>query len=382
MIQSMANAFERLTIGQSASQFMDVDGSAITRGPDDGVVQTFTVTSPHDTKIQAKTVTVLLFDRPTDGARLRRALDAMVAGPGVVATVDGVHVCGFDTETGTAGNVELIQLSMGLTCLLLRRGSRLFADATLRLFFLNELYPEMKIVFSGAELATADALDMLQLDMPIKGLLDLTPVFWRKKTEMIEFKAADGFPKGLQKMFFEVFDITWHKDKAITKSDWGLQTLTLPQVKYAVLDAWTSEMLGLHVFRDRRGDGIYKMVFSTADHDALVARVVDGELLAKQVGMSAPSSFHFFTPSHPYHPHTPPLPGGPPSQRARGHEETGTEVRRREQHAGHRRVQRQKARDCLLSIRQPCPRRHRQSGDPRDFAQRLPTWSVSVGEGG
>ena len=284
MLQQLQDVFQGFGVGQgAATTFSDVDGSAITEGNrNDGNVQMYEVTPPRGTGIDPQKVAVLLFDRPTDAAALQRALDDLVNGLDV-AIIDGIHVCGFDTETGTTGHIELMQLSMGSTCLLLRRGSGLFGDDGLRRFFLNELYPKIKIVFSGAELATADALDMLQINVPIRGLLDLTPIFWGTGGK-IQFANADGFPKGLKKIFNDVFRAEWYKDKAITMSNWGQQpTLTLPQVKYAALDAWTSEKLGVHVFRNRKNDGIYKMVFSTADYDALMVQAEEGELLVKQV---------------------------------------------------------------------------------------------------
>ena len=92
-------------------------------------------------------------------------------------TEDGFVVCGMDTESGTGGNVEVIQLCMYNTVILIHRRSGLFGSVHLRRFFLNKLFPDKRIVFAGAELASADALDLLQIGLPVIGLLDLTPVY-------------------------------------------------------------------------------------------------------------------------------------------------------------------------------------------------------------
>ena len=82
-------------------------------------------------------------------------------------------------------------------------------------------------------------------------------------------------------MFDAAFDASWHKDKKITCSDWGVTELSLPQIKYAALDAWTSSELGIKALETYHTRGIYKMIFATTDAD-LALRVND-ELFVKQL---------------------------------------------------------------------------------------------------
>ena len=271
------------------NRFTDIDNSEIVaRGPW-GITQCqlFSIKSPNEKRKERKDITATFFDRliPSKAQSdecLLSMLTEMVNHSHT--TVNGLVVCGFDTESGKTGKVELIQLCMGNKVILIHKRSQLFDNRHLRKFFLNELFPDKRIVFAGAELASADALDMLQIGIPIVGLLDLTAVISQAANTPISFFASDeGFSMSLKRMFSTTFGIEWHKDKDITLSDWGASELTLPQIKYAALDAWTSAELGIHTLQNHHSSGIYKMIFSTTAANLAIAAAGGTELLAKRM---------------------------------------------------------------------------------------------------
>ena len=49
---------------------------------------------------------------------------------------------------------------------------------------------------------------------------------------------------GLKSLLNDAIGADWLKDKEVTCSNWDAPSLSLPQLKYAVLDAWASEILG------------------------------------------------------------------------------------------------------------------------------------------
>jgi hypothetical protein len=63
--------------------------------------------------------------------------------------------------------------------------------------------------------------------------------------------SAGGRTLGLRDMLNIEIHAKWHKDKKVTCSDWDAPGgLTLPQLKYAALDAWASEVLGRVSFQE------------------------------------------------------------------------------------------------------------------------------------
>lgn len=166
-----------------------------------------------------------------------------------------VVVVGLDTE---ALPHQLVQLAVRGRCLLIHRASGCFS--ALAQLLENRWPPfnapngkmvQVRCVFAGAELAD-DAMGLISsvvhtagagggtgpgdgLGARLHGGLDLTPLYGTRNS-----------PHGLAKMLNDCFKSTWRKDKAISTSDWSATPLTLAQLKYGVLDAWASEMVGLH----------------------------------------------------------------------------------------------------------------------------------------
>lgn len=274
--------------------FADVeDGTAITaedfsESPD---YSKYVVRSPNRSQ---SLITVKYFHQAsTAGVRasLEEALRHMVnAG----ARTRGFTVCGLDTETGPGKDkrVELIQLAVDNVVVLIRRC--LFSCEFLGPFFLNTLFPDHTIVFAGAELATADALDLLAIKLPVEGLLDLTSVLSQdhgdgfENPKRLSLHLSDNVTSSLslRAMYSGAFNVHWVKDKAITMSDWSASKLQAPQIKYAVLDAWTGAELGRMALVKFRSLGIYQMLFST--NNPHVQALADNggpktDLLAQQI---------------------------------------------------------------------------------------------------
>ena len=258
----------------------------IGRGGNNNEIRRYSIQSPLADKLPQRNIEVVYLDtsESTDESLLS-SLTAMVANSRLSS--DGLVVCGLDSESDRSGRVELIQLCMNDMTILIHRKSELFSSVYLRKFFLNKLFPDQKIVFVGAELATSDALDMLHIGLPIYGLLDLTPIFSqilnKKYTPPISFFDESDQTLSLKQMFNSIFDSRWLKDKAISNSDWSIKELTLSQVKYAALDAWTSAALGMYALQTHQQDGIYKMIFSTSNENGLTIRSSNNELLLKQI---------------------------------------------------------------------------------------------------
>jgi hypothetical protein len=262
----------------SKGRFEDIDGSVIAyrnSSISSSSIAYYDCVGPDGSAIE-----VVYFKKSRGGgsradveaeACLFSALKDMVLGS---QEVDGFTVCGFDTETGPRrsgkdGDVELIQLAVGNKAILIGKRALLFQSPTLKKFFLNTLFSDRHIVFSGAELATADALDMLRMGFKMHGLLDLTPVLSQEHGDSFKRKSAlsfrsDGFRSiGLRAMYQEAFSVEWQKDKDITCGDWSVEDLSLQQIKYGVLDAWVSSEMGVFTMREFRKLGVYQMLFST-----------------------------------------------------------------------------------------------------------------------
>ena len=272
-------------------QFTDIDETTIhaVGREETNSISTFKIRSPSGNQLVATHIHVSYFDRSStlvaSNILLLRKLTEMQQNA-VMTKESRFFVCGLDSESGKNGDVELIQLCMKNEVILIHKRSGLFGSVHLRHFFLNQLFPDKRIVFAGAELATADALDLLQIGIPVIGLLDLTPVYSQVENHRLTFFSMN-IKKflSLKEMFNAEFGATWHKDKKITCSDWGVVELNLPQVKYAALDAWTSSELGIQALQNYHTRGIYRMIFATIDAD-LALRIKNkdkDELLVKQM---------------------------------------------------------------------------------------------------
>jgi hypothetical protein len=230
--------------------FSDIDQSSISLlVPSDGYSSLWRVDTPafFGAGQSGRVCTVLLTEK-LQGDDITTAL-VMLKWLLNVESFSGVKghklfVVGLDTETGPSGHLELAQLCFGTRVLLVRRCSGCIA--ALKPFlecthdFMNMLFDGLdlspQIVFAGAEF-TGDALLLLMGSSSIPSIrlhccLDLTSTF-----------SADR-PRSLQSMFNEQFNSKWHKDKKVTCSDWSALQLSPQQIKYGVLDVWTSEKLG------------------------------------------------------------------------------------------------------------------------------------------
>ena len=197
--------------------FKDVDGSEIYKSNEPVVTHAHYVISPPTTgKFYIETV---FFDKLNVDALLDK-LTFMVNQP--IYETNGFVVCGFDTETGANGGLELILLSVGNFVVLIRRC--LFQVDFLKGFFRNELFPEKRIVFCGAELASADALDMLEIGFSIDGLLDLTSVlsqnhgdndFGRPKFLSLHLSDNDASSISLRRMLIWLSIVTGTRTKQL-----------------------------------------------------------------------------------------------------------------------------------------------------------------------
>ena len=183
----------------------------------------------------------------------------------------GLVVIGLDTE---GKDLQLLQLSSTSSAVLVHIRSGLMNSEPITKLLSNEY--EKKVIFSGADIA-GDALLL-----PIHGLLDLTPLlsplYDERKTNPNPKKGAASNSKpttttteceesttmmSLKRMYDTVFSKSWIKDKAITCSNWSSASLTLPQLKYAALDAWVSAVLGVYAIQEYATDGVFQRVFST-----------------------------------------------------------------------------------------------------------------------
>ena len=276
-----------MTTAQDSSlqQFIDIDSSKIVSYDRDAVkfFKKYCIQNLPSISFSKSVLEVIYFDHPSSTeSSLCTALINMVKSDD--STFRGLSICGFDTETSTDGNVELIQLSMNEIVILIHKRSGLFGSKALHQFLCNNYFGSWKIVFAGAELATADALDMINLGIPMVGLMDLTAIFSQQTENVISvFPKNSNCIPSLKSMFNETFNCNWHKSKEITLSDWSVSELSLQQIKYGALDAWTSYHLGLHAFCKLHPKGIFKMIFSTNDSKYLHVRDEKKELLVRQI---------------------------------------------------------------------------------------------------
>ena len=181
----------------------------------------------------------------------------------------GLVVIGLDTE---GKDLQLLQLSSTNSAVLVHIRSGLMNSEPIIKLLSNEY--EKKVIFSGADIA-GDALLL-----PIHGLLDLTPLlsplYDERKTNPKKGAASNSKPTAttteceesttmmsLKRMYDTIFNKSWIKDNSITCSNWSSASLTLPQLKYAALDAWVSAVLGVYAIQEYATDGVLQRVFST-----------------------------------------------------------------------------------------------------------------------
>ena len=91
---------------------------------------------------------------------LREILLMMVEKDRHSCSTEGITVCGFDTEAGLGSKMRLIQLCVHEMVLLIRDRTGLFESDSLQ----GKTFSNRKTVFAGAELASSDSLDMLEID--------------------------------------------------------------------------------------------------------------------------------------------------------------------------------------------------------------------------
>lgn len=248
--------------------------------------------------------------------------DIYDANAGSVATV----VVGIDCEDWK-GRTETIQLSCYDRCIVLHRSSGALNAKSLR-DLLENRWPGVRCVFTGAELA-GDAVDLAFLHTKVStsasgfaaavlaaealddeaddeqpslstpaavvapgaasggtapggpllhGAIDLTPVYSNGSNTLVSDDAEVLTPMGLKVMFNNTFGSEWVKDKKVTTSDWSKAALSPAQIKYCVLDAWVSMMMGVHVLEKlkivslRKYTSVNKYCF-----------VIDGENMLKHL---------------------------------------------------------------------------------------------------
>jgi len=205
--------------------------------------------------------------------------DARAAAPydraGEDARNDADHVViGLDCETDPSGRLALVQLGVfgarggedeagrgRVLVVHMRAGAAAlgvlgkFLNGRTR-FNLRRLLP----LCAGAELG-GDVLDLLaDAGVRVGAALDVTEIFG-------EDEARDRRrPLGLKAMVNEFLRTQWHKDREVTCSDWSAARLSLPQLKYAALDAWAGELLGRAAFvvpaRSTAGKNLQRTLFS------------------------------------------------------------------------------------------------------------------------
>mmetsp|Transcript_30104 Transcript_30104/g.35479 ORF Transcript_30104/g.35479 Transcript_30104/m.35479 type:complete len:747 (+) Transcript_30104:53-2293(+) len=145
-----------------------------------------------------------------------------------------VFVMGIDTETGKNGGVSLIQLCV--FCGKNKPWKVVVATSKSGSFpkiarLLSGKYRKVRPICAGAEVY-GDVLMMGAIDIKIFAALDISSA--NNTTQCI----------GLRQMLDNEIGTEWVKDKAVTCSDWDNLPLNLPQLKYAALDAWASQVLG------------------------------------------------------------------------------------------------------------------------------------------
>lgn len=120
-----------------------------------------------------------------------------------------------------------------------------------------------KLLFTGAELVN-DALNI-----PLHFALDLTLALSQfvdsPNPNFSAFKIHNdtSIKISLKRMVETFFRSTFVKELAISMSDWSKSDLSLKQIKYACLDAWTSYKLGYFCILNLSNYGVLKTIFST-----------------------------------------------------------------------------------------------------------------------
>lgn len=151
---------------------------------------------------------------------------------------------------------------------------------------------ERAFIFAGAELA-GDALGLAGTEdrLRLHRGLDFTPLY-----SDLALHASGGWDTaGLRTIVERVVcggsaastgppaagePPLWVKDRAVTCSEWGTHRLTLPQVKYAALDAWASARVGCHALTRRLGAGGRMPAPAALDAVLFTVVTVPSEVLA------------------------------------------------------------------------------------------------------
>ena len=246
------------------SRFADpVDGSSITADEITFMgqrLQGFTIVPPG-----GDSALTCIF--PTNPEGIGGLLRWLLLGDSFAASTPGrPKVVGIDTESDPAGGVATLQLCCGDHVLVLHRGASpggLFRNPAPELVaFLN--HGGDNRIFVGAELS-GDALSLAKsgpaMALRLHGGVDLTPLYGDLAIRINDTRDGPRISTvGLRDMVnFTICSQLngavpgcWVKDRAITLSDWSPPQLSLPQLKYAALDAWASARMGAHAFTSGR----------------------------------------------------------------------------------------------------------------------------------
>jgi hypothetical protein len=165
----------------------------------------------------------------------------------LVADAVGAHqpaaVLGLDVETDDCDDTALVQLSTATRCVLVRLCARAPQDAaaSAAMRALCGLLNDPRVLKVGCELR-ADAVALLHdtgLRARLCGGLDVSPALCRPGAA-----GARGKVFGLVDAFNARHGTAVVKDRESTFSNWGDDTLSDAQMRYAALDAWMSYRLG------------------------------------------------------------------------------------------------------------------------------------------
>lgn len=132
---------------------------------------------------------------------------------------------------GIGGSLNLIQLSVHQRCVLIRVPCRIAVVPVVPVRLITIL-SENDIMKIGADIQK-DALALFHfLGVAPNNCVRISQYFFGQKRR-----------KGLLSLFRELFQWDWKENKKIICSDWGAREISLEQIKYAVLDAWTSRLV-------------------------------------------------------------------------------------------------------------------------------------------
>jgi hypothetical protein len=190
---------------------------------------------------------------------------------------------GMDVESDNFDDTALIQFSTANRCVLVRLSARTAHDATAStaMCALCTLLNDPHILKVGCELR-ADAVALLHdtgLRARLRNGLDVSPALRRPGAA-----GARGHVFGL----VDAFNMRHPaakvvKDKESTFSDWGAETLSDAQLRYAALDAWMSYRLG------RDTHLVQNPLAVRVDLGGDLAELADAGMLARRPRRTLPS---------------------------------------------------------------------------------------------